>query len=58
MKNMLLSICVLIALAGCKKHTDVQTSAPAHEFKGIVVINEAGDELGTCLLYTSPSPRD
>ena len=44
---MLLSICVLIALAGCKKHTDVQTSAQAHEFKGIVVINEAGDELGT-----------
>jgi len=42
MKNLLLSLCMLICLAGCKKHNDDQNSSQTHEFKGIAVINDIG----------------
>jgi len=47
MKNLLLSVCVLICLAGCKKNDDTQNSSNAHIFKGIVVTDEVGNALGT-----------
>jgi hypothetical protein len=47
MKNLLFSVCVLLCLAGCKKHDDTQNSSNAHVFKGIVVTDEAGNALGT-----------
>jgi hypothetical protein len=48
MKNILSSVFILIfLLAGCKKHDDTQSSSRAHEFKGIAVINDIGQILGT-----------
>jgi len=48
MKNILFSVCILLFfLAGCKKHDDTQSSSQSHEFKGIAVINEIGQIMGT-----------
>lgn len=47
MKNLLLSVCVLICLTGCKKHHDDQNPPQAHEFKGVAVVNDIGEILGT-----------
>ncbi|MCX6304383.1 MAG: hypothetical protein NT040_05400 [Bacteroidetes bacterium] len=47
MRIILLSVCVLICIASCKKHRDVQSSPQVHEFKGIVVTDDQGDVMGT-----------
>jgi hypothetical protein len=47
MKNILLSVCILICFAGCKKHSDTQSSSSIHVFKGILVTNDIGEVLGT-----------
>jgi len=47
MKNTILFICLLICIAGCKKHSDTTSSSQTHEFKGIDVIDEGGEILGT-----------
>lgn len=47
MKNIVLFICILVCIAGCKKHSDTQSSSQVHVFKGIDVINDVGAILGT-----------
>jgi hypothetical protein len=47
MKTLLLfSICILLCLAGCKKHNEDSGSSNNHIFKGIVVTNEDGTAMG------------
>lgn len=47
MKNYFLCICILIGIAGCKKHGDTNESPGIHAFNGIVVTNDLGQPLGT-----------
>jgi hypothetical protein len=47
MKKLLLTVCVLTCLSGCKEHNDEFPSVQTYEFKGIVVINDIGQMLGT-----------
>jgi hypothetical protein len=47
MKYIVLFVCIMICISGCKKHSDTQTSSQVHVFKGIDVINDAGTILGT-----------
>ncbi len=46
-KNLLLSVCLLICFTGCRKHKDDTSASQTHEFKGIAVINDIGQILGT-----------
>lgn len=47
MKNFFFLVCILTCFAGCRKHSDTQTSAQVHEFKGIIVINDVGQMMGS-----------
>lgn len=47
LKDLLLFICILICFLGCKKQNNDQSSSQAHEFKGIAVINDIGQIMGT-----------
>jgi hypothetical protein len=47
MKNFFFLICILTCFAGCRKHSDTQISAQVHEFKGIIVINDIGQMMGS-----------
>ena len=51
-----------VSCTGVGLHTGVQSTVtfhPADENTGIKFIrNDKGDKVVTCLLYTSPSPRD
>jgi hypothetical protein len=46
MKNLLLLLCVLICISGCKKHNDNENSSQVHEFKGIILIGYHGQHTG------------
>ena len=49
------------ALRGARLLVDAHPEEDAwypHELKGLEARTPSGDVLGTCLLYTSPSPRD
>ena len=47
MKNSFIILCIVACFAGCSKHNNSTSSPQIHEFKGIVVINDVGQEMGT-----------
>ena len=42
---------------GLSRYNQVKRT-PGHPTKSHVVVAKEGDKIKTCLLYTSPSPRD
>ena len=55
-RQILLALAALVAFVGCQKEKQKEASVVSFGSETIEV-SAAGDVL-TCLLYTSPSPRD
>ena len=54
--TMLLVVVMVLGLAACGSKTTTETKAPTEA--DVSATTAAATEAPTCLLYTSPSPRD